>query len=172
MPDAYKPLSEDEILAHIGTLLINVQQFEYLLSAALKQIFADQKDLTPEKLFAIDRRTLGKLLTALSNKAPLDAGTSALLKSLLAERNYFVHYLGSQGRLDLRTDAGRDRAMDFLGPFTEKLLHAIRLFLALHVKHSDDIGFRSVLMEKIRTDPVYKVSEHYQQAAKLRKKRK
>jgi hypothetical protein len=165
-----RPLTEDEILAHIGVLLLNVQQFEFLIRAALKQIYADKADLTAEKIFAEDKRTLGKLISDLRTQATLEDDTEALLRRLLRDRNVFVHHLGRQKWFTLSTVAGRDRAMDFLGPFTEDLNHAIRLFVALHVKHADDIGFDSPEMHILRTSSGWRVREYLPHAAKIKKR--
>ena len=163
-------LSEDEMLAHIGSLLLNVQQFELLLKGALKQIYADAADLTAEKLFAEDKRTLGMMLGDLRKIAAVESDADALFVAVLRDRNLFVHSLRHQKWFDTSTESSRRRVWEFLGPFTQNLLRAIRLFIAIHVKHGDEIGFDSPAMRELKTDALWKVSDYYPYAAKIQKK--
>jgi hypothetical protein len=128
-------MTEDEMLAHIGVLLLNVQQFEFLLSAALKQIYAANADLTAEKLFAEDKRTLGMLITDLRKRADVGGDADALIGAVLHDRNLFVHRLAHQPWFDTASEDARRRVWVFLGPFSLNLNRAIRLFVALHIKH-------------------------------------
>jgi hypothetical protein len=155
-----EPLTEDELLAHIGVLLMNVQQFEFLLLFALKLIYADQAELNAGKIFSEDKRTLGRLLKDLRKKTKIEASADELLEELLKERNMFVHHLIQQEWFDTSTESSRDRVMNNLAPFTERLSHAIRLFVAIHIEHGDSIGFESSDTKKIKEDDGWKL-KHY-----------
>jgi len=111
-----------------------------------------------------------KLISDLRAQATLENDTEKLLSMLLSDRNLFVHHLAAQEWFTLSTVSGRDRAMDFLGPFTEGLNHAIRLFVALHVKHANDIGFDSPEMHILRTSSGWKIRDYLPHAAKIKKK--
>lgn len=163
-------LTEDEMLAHIGALLLNVQQFEFLLKHALKQIYADSAELTAEKIFAEDKRTLGRLINDLRKRANLEQDADALLGALLKDRNLFVHHLRHQKWFDTATERGRRQVWEFLGPFTLNLNRTIHLFVAIHVKHGDEIGFDSSEMRQIKADPRWKLEAYYPHTAKIRRK--
>ncbi|MES2692743.1 MAG: hypothetical protein V4773_04665 [Verrucomicrobiota bacterium] len=165
-----QPITEDEILTHIGVLLLNVQHFEFLLTAALKQIYAPAEDLTPEKIFAGEKRTLGMLMSELRKRTTLEHDADALLAAVLKDRNVFVHHLSQRIGFDISSDIGRDRLWEFLGPFTLNLNRLIHLFVAIHIKHGDEIGFDSADVRQIKTDPGWKIDAYYPQAGKIRKK--
>jgi hypothetical protein len=162
--------TEDDLLMHMGILLLNIQQFESLLLHALKQIYAESADLTAEKLYAEDKRTLGALMTDLRKRAVLEKDADALLESVLCDRNLFVHRLRHQKWFDLSTENGRQRTMEFFAPFFLNLLRATRLFIAIHVKHSDDIGFDSEVLRQIKADEKFKVADYYAYVERIRKK--
>jgi hypothetical protein len=134
------------------------------------KIYADKADLTAEKVFARDKRTLGNLVKDLKLKALVSEDIEALLQKVLDDRNMFAHNLRHQEWFDLSTHAGRERALDFLMPFTQNLNLAIQFFIALHVKHGDEIGFDSPDMIKIKGDELWRVKEFYPYADKIQKK--
>ena len=162
--------SQDEVLSHIGVLLLNVQSFEWLLLQALKIVYADEADLTAERLFARDKRTLGVLIKDLSSKALISEDVESLLQKVLEDRNLFAHNLRHQDWFDLSTHEGRERALDFLMPFTQNLNLAIHLFIAIHIKHGDQIGFDSPEVRQIKNDELWRVSDFYPHADKIHKK--
>jgi hypothetical protein len=162
--------SQDEVLAHIGVLLLNVQSFEWLLLQALKLVYDEQADLTAQKIFAQDKRTLGVLIKDLRSKALISGDVEALLQKVLEDRNLFAHNLLHQDWFDLSTHEERERALDFLMPFTQNLNLAIQLFVAVHIKHGDEIGFDSPDVRKIRKDDLWRVADFYPHADKIQKK--
>lgn len=163
-------MTEDEMLAHIGVLLLNVQQFEFLLSAALKQIYAAKADLTAEKLFAEDKRTLGVLIADLRKRAEFESDADALIGAVLHDRNLFIHRLRHQPWFDTATDDSRRRVWEFLAPFSLNLNRAIRLFIALHIRHGDEIGFDSPEVRQLKRDPLWELRDYYPHAAKIQKR--
>ena len=163
-------ISEDEILMHIGVLLMNVQQFEFLLSQAIKQTFADREELTKEKILAEDKRTLGTLLRELKKRTEIESDAANLLSKVLQDRNLFVHNLIHQEWFDTATLEGRDRVLAFLMPFTEQLDKSIRLFIAIHMKHGDEIGFESEDTKRIKKERGWELDQFLPHAHKIRKK--
>jgi hypothetical protein len=165
-----QPFTQDEILAQMGVLLLNVQSFEWLLLQALKLVYADEVDLTVEKIYAEDKRTLGALINGLKSKALISGDVEILLGKVLKDRNMFAHNLRHQDWFDLSTHEGRERALDFLMPFTQNLILAIQLFVAVHIKHGDQIGFDSPEVRKIKPDELWRVGEFYPHTEKMQKR--
>ena len=163
-------LSEDEILTHIGILLMNVQQFEFLLSQAIKQVFAEKEELTKEKILSEDKRTLGTLLKELRKRTEIESDAHSLLSQVLKERNLFVHNLIHQEWFDTATKEGRGKVLEFLMPFTYRLNQSIRLFIAIHMQHGDEIGFESEDTKRIKKERDGELKQYLPHTHKIRKK--
>jgi hypothetical protein len=142
--------NEEVIFAQIGLLLLLVQDFEHLLERSLKIIFADQVDLTPEKLFSADKRTLGALLKDLRARAHIEENIDVLLTQVLEDRNLFVHNLRQQPWFDTKTTKGRDQVFKFFFHFQPRLGKAIELFTAVIYQDMVKRGFNSPEFQEMR----------------------
>lgn len=150
------PTDDPEVIfAQIGIQLLLVQDFEWLLERSLKLVFAERADLTAEKVYKADKRTLGMLVKELREKAMIDSDANILLSQLLEDRNLFVHRLRHEPWFDTATTAGRNEIWKFFQLFQPRLQHGIMLFTAILLKFGDDVGFDSPLLKTLKKLPFY-----------------
>lgn len=163
--------SPEEVFAQIGVTLLLVQQFEWMLERSLKLVFADKSELTAEKIFQADTRSLGLLMRDLRTKVSLSDDVDEFMRLLLKDRNLFVHNLRNQDWFDAHTKEGRDGFWTFIGRLTPQLEKGLLLFAAIHFKEAEDRRMPHVV-DHILSNPEYyaAVRQFYPDVDKFKKK--
>lgn len=163
--------SAEEVFAQIGVTLLVVQQFELLLERSLKFIFADSSDITPDKIFKEDKRSLGLLITDLRKRAAMAEQADQLLRELLEDRNLFVHRLRQQDWFDVHTKEGRDAFWQFMSVFFPRLDLCVMIFSAILFRHAEEKDIAPEFFEKMKNhDYLNQVRSYYPHADFIRKK--
>jgi len=156
----------------MGTLLMLVQDFEFIMRHSVRVTFAHRSDLTADKIFAEDKQTLGTLLKDLAKKASIPEETAKLLARVLADRNVFIHRLRYQKWFDLETTPGRNAVWAFLGQFSNDLTRATAILMAAQHQFAQTVGFESADFVKFRTSKFWRemVEPEKPQASQIRRR--
>jgi hypothetical protein len=163
--------SAEEVFAQIGVTLLVVQQFELLVERSLKFIFADRTDITPEKIFQEDKRSLGLLISDLRKRASMTAEADRLLLELLEDRNLFAHRLRHQEWFDPHTKNGRDSFWDFMKHFHLRLDIGVMLFSAILFRHAEGNHVDPEFFQKLQNHEFYQeVRSYYPDVEKIKKR--
>jgi hypothetical protein len=163
--------SAEEVFAQIGVTLLVVQQFELLVERSLKFIFADRADITPEKIFQEDRRSLGILIGDLRKRAAMAEPADQLLRDLLDDRNLFAHRLRHQDWFHAHTKEGRDAFWQFMSQFLPRLELGVMIFSAILFRHAEEKDIAPDFFEKMKDhDYLRRVRSYYPHADYIRKR--
>ncbi len=141
--------TQEEICAQIGVHLLLIQDFEHLLTFALRVGLRERSEITIDSLTEEDRRTMGTFMRDLRRDASLRDDLDQLLKQVLDDRNLFVHRLRQQPWFDTHTSEGRDQIWKWFEQAQPRLHEAILIFTAF----AFDIVQRSGFPEDISKLP-------------------
>jgi len=131
----------EEVFAQIGITLLLVQDFEHLLSFALRIALKKHTDISVNNITKREIRTLGRMMKDLKEATHLDSDIEDLLRRVLENRNLFVHKLRQQSWFDPHSPEGRREVWKFFMKFCPDLEEAIMLFTALAFSFAKQIKF-------------------------------
>ena len=128
-------LDEDKTLAlwqTLGYSLLLIQTFEDVLAHYLVLVFRIAPGAAAEQAYAaLDQargQTMGRLISDLRKRAALSADTAALLKEMLAERNWMVHRLQHENGNDVYDDAAFVRLLQRIQDVGKRAVHLSKEF--------------------------------------------
>jgi hypothetical protein len=109
---------KQEIYMLIGQVILISQIAEQALKACMTFVIQDDDPLTLEKLKSQDqqekRKTLGYFISKLRRKAEVDVDLDGLLSEYLEKRNLLVHNVEAIPEWNLKSQAGRRVAKQFI----------------------------------------------------------
>ena len=108
-----------EIYVLIGQVVLVSQLAEQVLKACMTFVIQDDDPLTLEKLKSQDqhekRKTLGYFISKLRRRAAVDDDLDELLSEYLEKRNLLIHNVEAIPEWNLKSQAGRKVAKQFVG---------------------------------------------------------
>jgi hypothetical protein len=114
------------ILARMGEVLVQIQMTERVLKICINY-FVPGLDVSWESLLdnqhKTEKWTLGAFLNELRKRRDIDAGFDDVLRSLLKDRNDFIHNIFSVPGFEISADAQPDKAMEFLNTLSQRAQH-------------------------------------------------
>ncbi|WOH50560.1 hypothetical protein [Bradyrhizobium sp. sBnM-33] len=124
--------AEIRVYTYIGLCLLCIQQAERLLQKSIDTVL-DNPDIRLLEQTELERKqTLGNFLRRLRRRVRLEPDVRDRLYKFLDMRNKFVHELSDIPGFDLRTEDGRQLAMEFIIELTFLALSTTILFATLY----------------------------------------
>jgi len=144
------------IYAWIGVCLLWIQHAESALQTAVATVLDDPAIRLEEQNEVEKRETLGLLLKKLKKRVKLDPRIRERLYEFLKKRNQFVHNASEVPGWDLKTEEGREAALQFVVELTFAALSITGLGVALfQVRSKDYFGkefFDADTLEALRSE--------------------
>ena len=114
------------ILVRMGEALLQIEMMERVLKVCI-DFFVPEAGQTWTMLLEQSqepsRRTLGQFLNELRGRRDIDPDFDAVLRSLLKDRNDFIHNIFSIPGFELETPPEPDKAMKFLTDLSNRAQH-------------------------------------------------
>ena len=146
--------AERNLLAHLGIALIYVQLAERLIKQTLLFVIQEGVELdydTMQKQSAfLDRKTLGRLVGILKERADLEENFEALLTRFLDARNILAHDLDRIEGFDHSSPDGISVGHAFLSRLVDDTLRVIKIFSSLNIDWSEETGIAIEHNEKMK----------------------
>jgi hypothetical protein len=136
--------AELHIYSLIGVTLLHVQLAERALGETVKLVLKD-RTLTPSKLMELTeperKKTLGDFLKELKTRTRLETAFKDKLYRFLKMRNTFIHNISELPGWDVKTDAGREKGIEFLAELLHLALTVTGVFTSLFaISARDELG--------------------------------
>ena len=133
---------------------------EHQISFCLTWVFPKDVNLRLRELFAADakhqKQTLGWLFTELRKRAEIADDFEQLFADFVSKRYRFVHKLFTEDRYQLQSDAGAERAIEFMLPL-QQLAVAVQDTFHGHLvswgQNSEDRDLKALSEHLLQTHP-------------------
>ena len=110
----------------IGETMIMMQKLEALVKLCLLVVHGYQNlDSAVQKALALEKKTLGNLITAIKQKVVIPSENYEVLAKVLAKRNLFIHELFMQPFFDIHNVDGLKLVNDFCHDLLKQSRQAI-----------------------------------------------
>lgn len=138
------PPEQEELLAQIGLTLLLLQDLEHIFSHCMRLIFGDKSMLSLKDFLSPEKRTLGKMKHELGLAVTLDDDFDDFLKTLIRNRNLFVHHLREQTWFNIETEQGQNSTYRFLIELFHQIESATKIFQAFALKQAKQYNMQEV----------------------------
>jgi len=120
----------------IGETMIMMQKLEALVKLSLLVLHGRQNlDAEVRKVLALEKKTLGNLITAIKQSVIISSEKYEVLSRVLAKRNLFIHELFMQPFFDIHNIEGLKLVNGFCHDLLEQSRHAVITLLALCINN-------------------------------------
>ena len=127
-----------DLFQQIGKTVLILQNLERLMADTLKH--GSDSSLSVSQINALDKRTMGALITILRQRVELADTFLGELESLLQDRNVLIHSLAFQEWFDMDSTCGQLKLLKLLQSINSRAEHAVMIFLGYRLATSNESG--------------------------------